>query len=58
MLILDSANVCQNDYQILDMICRSFTDHYNFLLGLSSLNTEVDNFFFQEEFDQYKLYDC
>lgn len=58
MLILDSANVYQNDYQILDMTCRSFMDHYNFLLGLSSLNTEVDNFFFREEFDQYKLYDC
>jgi len=58
MLTLDSANVYQNDYQILNMICMSFMEHYNFMLGLSSLNTEVDNFFFQEGFDQYKLYDC
>jgi hypothetical protein len=57
MLTLDSASVYQKDYQILDMICMSFMEHYNFMLGLP-FNTEVDNFFFQEEFDQYKLYDC
>jgi hypothetical protein len=57
MLTLDSSNVYQNDYQILNMICMSFMEHYNFMLGLS-FNTEVENSFFQEEFDQYKLYDC
>jgi len=47
----------KNDYQILDMVCMYYMDYYNFLLGLCGDN-EVDNIFFQEKFDQYKIYDC
>jgi hypothetical protein len=57
MLILDDNNVYQKYHDCLENVCQMMMDHYNFLLGLSSLNTEVDNFFYQEEFDTFKFYD-
>jgi len=56
MLILDSANVFQKYPDCLETVCRSLMDHYNFMLGLS-INTEIDNFFYQDEFDTFKFYD-
>ena len=44
------------DFDMIEMICKSWMEHYNFLLGLPG-NTEVDNFFYQEQFDQFKWYD-
>jgi hypothetical protein len=56
MLILDRDNVYQKHYDCLKNVCYLLMDHYNFMLGLPH-NTEIDNFFFQEEFDEFKFYD-
>jgi hypothetical protein len=56
MLILDSANVYQKYPDCLETVCHMMMDHYNFMLGLS-INTEIHNFFYQEEFDTFKFYD-
>ena len=56
MLILDSEHIYQKYPDCLENVCRSLMEHYNFLLSLPG-NTEVDNFFFQEEFDEFKFYD-
>ena len=57
MLILDSQNVYQKHYNCLSNVCHSLMDHYNYMLGLP-FNSEIDNFFYQEEFDTFKFYDC
>lgn len=57
MLILDDNNVYQKYPDCLETVCHMMMDHYNFMLGLSSINTEIDKFFFQEEFDTFKFYD-
>jgi len=56
MLILDSQNVYQKHYNCLSNVCHSLMDHYNYMLGLP-FNSEIDNFFYQEEFDTFKFYD-
>lgn len=56
MLILDSASVYQKYPSCLENTCRSLMEHYNFMLSCS-VNTEIDNFFYQEEFDTFKFYD-
>ena len=56
MPTLDSAGLCQKYPSCLESSCRLLMEHYNYMLSCS-LNTEVDNFFYQEEFDQYKFYD-
>ena len=57
MLILDSANTYQKHYDYLTNVCHVMMDHYNFMLSLH-YNTEVDNLFYQDEFDTFKFYDC
>jgi len=56
MLIPDSANVYQKHPDSLERVCRTMMDHYNFMLGLP-FNTQFENFFYQEEFAEFKFYD-
>jgi hypothetical protein len=56
MLILDDNNVYQKYHDCLENVCHMMMDHYNFMLGLS-INTEIDNFFYTQEFDDFKFYD-
>jgi hypothetical protein len=56
MLILDDNNVYQKYPDCLETVCHMMMDHYNFMLGLS-INTEIDNFFYTQEFDDFKFYD-
>ena len=56
MLILDPTNVYQKYPDCLETVCHMMMDHYNFMLGLS-INTEIHNFFYQDEFDTFKFYD-
>ena len=56
MLILDDNNVYQKYHDCLENVCQMMMDHYNFMLGLS-INTEIDNFFYTQEFDDFKFYD-
>jgi len=44
------------DFNTLEMICMSWMEHYNFMLGLPG-NTEVEQFFYKELFNQFKWYD-
>ena len=57
MLIPDPSNVYQKYPDCLESACRMMMDHYNFMLGLS-FNTQFENFFYQEEFNEFKFYDC
>jgi hypothetical protein len=56
MLILDDNNVYQKYPDCLETVCHMMMDHYNFMLGLT-INTEIDNFFYTQEFDDFKFYD-
>ena len=56
MLILDNNNVYQKYPDCLETVCHMMMDHYNFMLGLT-INTEIDNFFYTQEFDDFKFYD-
>ena len=56
MLTYDKDYQMQKDFDYLEMICTSWMEHYNFLMGLS-FNTEVEKFFYREHFDQVKWYD-
>ena len=56
MLILDYNNVYQKYPDCLETVCHMMMDHYNFMLGLT-INTEIDIFFYTQEFDDFKFYD-
>ena len=56
MLILDDNNVYQKYPDCLETVCHMMMYHYNFMLSLS-INTEIDNFFYTQEFDDFKFYD-
>ncbi len=56
MLKFDSQNLMQKDFDLLEMICTSWMEHYNFMLSLPG-NTDIDNFFYQEHFNEVKWYD-
>ena len=56
MLKYDPNNLMQKDFDLLQMICTSWMDHYNFMLSLAG-NTEIDNYYYQEHFNQVKWYD-
>ncbi len=56
-MIRDSSDLCQTSYERLRDTCHYLTIHYNLMLCWTS-NDEVDNFWFQEKFDQHKFYDC
>ena len=55
-MIRDSSDLCQTSYERLRDTCHYLTIHYNLMLCWPS-NDEVDNFWFQEKFDQHKFYD-
>lgn len=56
MLKYDSSNIMQKDSEFLEMVCKTWMEHYNFMLGLVC-NTEIDNYYFQEHFNEFKWYD-
>ena len=56
MLSFDKDSQIQKDFDLLEMICTSWMEHYNFMLGLPH-NTDVEKFFYQEHLNQVKWYD-
>ncbi len=56
MLSFDNEYIIQKDFDCLEIVCKTWMQHYNFMLTLTS-NTEVDNFFYQEHFNEFKWYD-
>jgi len=56
MLSFDKDYAMQHDFDCLESVCRTWMEHYNFMLTLIS-NTEVDNCFYQEHFNEMKWYD-
>jgi hypothetical protein len=56
MLSFDKNYSMQHNFDCLEVVCKTWMGHYNFMLGLIS-NTETDNFFYQEHFNEFKWYD-
>ena len=56
MLSFDKNYSIQHNFDCLELVCKTWMGHYNFMLGLIS-NTEIDNFFYQEHFNEFKWYD-
>jgi hypothetical protein len=44
------------DFDMIEFVCKSWMEHYNFMLSLPG-NSEVEKFFYQEHFNEYKWYD-
>ena len=56
MLILDSLNLMQTNPDCLEAVCIYWMKYYTNKLN-SKENTEIDNFFYQEHFNEVKWYD-
>lgn len=56
MLFPDKDNLMQKNPEVMQLVCATWMEHYNFMLSVIG-NTEVDNFFYQEYFDEFKWYD-
>jgi hypothetical protein len=56
MLTKDAENYLQKNPEALELICKTWMEHYNFMLGLIG-NSEVDTYYYQEHFNEFKWYD-
>ncbi len=56
MLTFDKHNIMQKNPDVMEFVCTTWMEHYNFMLSIIG-NTEVDNFFYQEHFNEVKWYD-
>lgn len=55
MLTPDKNHLLQKDFEYMEFVCMMWMYHYNFMLSV--YNTETDEFFYQEHFNEYKWYD-
>ena len=55
MLTNDKNHLIQKDFEYMEDVCMLWMSHYNFMLSI--YNTEIDQFFYQEHFNEYKWYD-
>lgn len=56
MLILDELKLMQTDSNCLEAVCTYWMKYYTYKLNQKE-NTEIDNFFYQEHFNEVKWYD-
>lgn len=55
MLKLDNYNYCRKNFEVLELVCTQGMKHYNHLLSV--VDNKVDEFYYQEHFNEYKWYD-
>ena len=55
MLTLDKYNYCQRSFDVLELVCTQGMKQYNHLLNTTT--NEIDLFFYQEHFNEFKWYD-
>jgi hypothetical protein len=55
MLKIDTYNYCQKSLDVLELVCTQGMKYYSNLLSIST--DEIDIFFYQEHFNEYKWYD-
>ena len=55
MLKPDTYGYCQKNFEVLELVCTQGMKHYNNLLN--DVDNEIDEFFYQEHFNEYKWYD-
>lgn len=56
MLILDKKNLMQKNPDCLEAVCTYWMRYYTYKLSQQE-NTDVENFFYQEHFNEVKWYD-
>lgn len=56
MLVLDRFNLMSTNPDCLEAVCVYWMKHYTNKLNLKQ-NTEIDNLFYQEHFNEVKWYD-
>lgn len=55
MLKLDTYNYCQRNFDVLELVCTQGMKHYNQLLSV--VDNKIDEFFYQEHFNEMRWYD-
>lgn len=56
MLSFDRYNHAQKDFNYLEVLCAFWMRHYNLMLNKVE-NSEVDEFFIREHYNEFKWYD-
>ena len=55
MLKLDTYGYCQKNFDVLELVCTQGMKHYSQLLGV--VDNKIDEFFYQEHFNEMRWYD-
>lgn len=55
MLKLDTYGYCQKNFDVLELVCTQGMKHYSQLLSV--VDNKIDEFFYQEHFNEMRWYD-
>ncbi len=55
MLKIDTYGYCQKNFEVLELVCTDGMKYYNHLLSI--VDNQIDEFFYQEHFNEMKWYD-